>query len=162
MDIKKIGFFLSFMNEGDAASWKEQLLEDAMATAQANNTELNLGLFAQFKHDLQEAFAPYNSPGDALKKMKTLRMKKDDSIDEHIAKFKMLATEAKVDITNPLAIELLKETLLDSLRMPLVTIDDWYNWAIKLDHRYHKMAQSFERTRGNMLKNKAPNRYYFL
>src|SRR6202522_4878366 len=28
-DLKKIGFFLSFMNEGDAASWKEQLLEDA-------------------------------------------------------------------------------------------------------------------------------------
>ena len=30
-DIKKIAFALSFMNEGDAASWKEQLLEDAMA-----------------------------------------------------------------------------------------------------------------------------------
>src|SRR6202522_928679 len=53
-NLKKIGFFLSFMNEGDAASWKEQLLEDALATAQANNTELKLGLFAQFKHDLQE------------------------------------------------------------------------------------------------------------
>src|ERR1700678_4568433 len=65
-DLKKIGFFLSFMNEGDAASWKEQLLEDALATAQANNTELNLGSFAQFKHDLQEAFAPYDSPGDSV------------------------------------------------------------------------------------------------
>ena len=71
-DLKKIGFFLSFTNDRDAASWKEQLLEDAMATAQANNTELNLGSFAQFKHDLQEAFAPYDSPGDALEKMKTL------------------------------------------------------------------------------------------
>ena len=30
-DLKKIGFFLSFMNEGDAASWKEQLLKDALA-----------------------------------------------------------------------------------------------------------------------------------
>ena len=30
-DIKKIMFALSFMNEGDVASWKEQLLEDAMA-----------------------------------------------------------------------------------------------------------------------------------
>jgi hypothetical protein len=26
----KIEFFLLFMNEGDAAAWKEQLLEDAM------------------------------------------------------------------------------------------------------------------------------------
>ena len=30
-NIKKIAFTLSFMNKGDAASWKEQLLEDAMA-----------------------------------------------------------------------------------------------------------------------------------
>src|SRR5271168_1369704 len=75
-DLKKIEFFLSFINKGDAASWKEQLLEDALAIAQANNTELNLGSFAQFKHDLQEAFTPYNSPRDALEKMKTLRMEK--------------------------------------------------------------------------------------
>src|ERR1700678_3818196 len=110
----------------------------------------------------------FDSVGDAIDELRSLRMKKNDSIDEHIARFKMLATEAKVDITNPLAIELLKETLLDSLRnqlmkleMPLVTIDDWYNWAIKLDHRYHKMARSFERTRENMSKNETPNRYYF-
>src|SRR5271168_1358237 len=89
-DLKKIRFFLSFINEGDAASWKEQLLEDALATAQTNNTELNLGSFAQFKHNLQEAFTPYDSPGDALEKMKTLRMKREDSIDEHIAKFRMM------------------------------------------------------------------------
>ena len=30
-DTKKIAFALSFMNEGDAASWKEQLLEEEMA-----------------------------------------------------------------------------------------------------------------------------------
>ena len=95
-DLKKIGFFLLFMNEGDAASWKEQLLEDAMATAQTNTTELNLGSFAQFKHNLQEAFAPYNSPGDALEKMKTLRMKKDDSINEHIAKFRMMVSRVEI------------------------------------------------------------------
>src|SRR5271168_3230287 len=110
-DLKKIGFFLSFMNEGDAASWKEQLLEDALATAQANNTELNLGSFAQFKHDLQEAFAPYDSPGDALEKMKTLRMKKEDSIDEHIAKFRMMVSESKLDKSSPVIIDLFRETL---------------------------------------------------
>src|SRR6202522_1179551 len=71
-EIKKIGFFLSFMNKGDTASWKEQLLDDAMTWAQASNTDLNLGTYAQFKHDLQEAFAPYNSPGDALERMKLL------------------------------------------------------------------------------------------
>src|ERR1700678_950815 len=61
-DLKKIGFFLSFMNEGDAASWKEQLLEDAMATAQANNTKLNLRTFAQFKHNLEVFTLSHVSP----------------------------------------------------------------------------------------------------
>src|ERR1700679_3345959 len=110
----------------------------------------------------------FDSVEDTIDELRSLRMKKNNSIDEHIAKFKMLATKAKVDMTNPLAIELLKETLLDLLRnqlmrleTPLVTIDDWYNWAIKLDHRYHKMARGIERTRGNMSKNKTPARYYF-
>jgi hypothetical protein len=110
-DIKKIGFFLLFINEGDAASWKEQLLKDAMATMQANNIELNLGLFAQFKHNLQEAFAPYNSPGDALEKMKTLQMKKDDLIDKHIAKFRMMVSKSKLDKSSPIIIDLFCEML---------------------------------------------------
>src|SRR5271168_1457227 len=48
-DVKKMRFFLLFINERDAAFWKEQLLEDAMATAQTNNTELNLGSFVVFE-----------------------------------------------------------------------------------------------------------------
>jgi hypothetical protein len=110
-EIKKIGFFLSFMNEGDAASWKEQLLDDAMTRAQASNTDLNLGTYAQFKHDLQEAFVPYDSPGDALERMKLLRMKKDDSIDEHIAKFRMIVSESKLDKSSPVIIDFFRETL---------------------------------------------------
>src|SRR6202522_2821236 len=110
-EIKKIGFFLSFMNEGDAASWKEQLLDDAMTRAQASNTDLNLGTYAQFKHDLQEAFAAYDSPGDALERMKLLRMKKNDSIDEHIAKFRMLVSESKLDKSSPVIIDFLRKTL---------------------------------------------------
>src|SRR5271168_1541003 len=147
-DLKKIGFFLSFMNEGDAASWKEQLLEDALATAQANNTELKLGSFAQFKHDLQEAFAPYDSPGDALEKMKTLRMKREDSIDEHIAKFRMMVSESKLDKSSPVIIDLFRETLSMPLQKRILTLEsppkkleDWYNWATKLDHQWRRMMR---------------------
>ena len=43
-DIKKITFAPSFMNEGDAASWKEQLLEDVMTLL-----TFDLGTWAQFK-----------------------------------------------------------------------------------------------------------------
>ena len=92
------------MNKGDAASWKEQVLEDALTWAQAMNTDLNLGSHAQLKHDMQEAFAPYNFPGDALEKIKILQMKKDDSIDEHIAKFRMLVSESKLDKLSPIMI----------------------------------------------------------
>ena len=45
-DIKKIAFALSFMSKGDAASWKEQLLEDAMALL-----AFDLGTWDQFKKD---------------------------------------------------------------------------------------------------------------
>ena len=63
-NVKKIVFTLSFMNEGDTASWKEQLLEDAMALQ-----TFNLGTWAQFKRDLNDAFKPYDTPGDAWEEM---------------------------------------------------------------------------------------------
>ena len=167
-DIKKIGFFLSFMNEGDAASWKEQLLEDAMTTAQVNNTELNLGSFAQFKHELQEAFAPYDSPGDALERMKSLRMKKDDSIDEHIAKFRMLVSESKLDKSSPVIIDFFRETLgfplqrrIMTLENPPKKIDDWYEWATKLDHQWRRMQRIMGRTQTNNPKTGTSNKRFF-
>ena len=57
------------MNDGDAASWKEQLLEEAM-----KKDPINLGTWSEFKKDLQTAFQPYDVPGDALEEMKALRM----------------------------------------------------------------------------------------
>jgi hypothetical protein len=167
-EIKKIGFFLSFMNEGDAASWKEQLLDDAMTRAQASNTDLNLGTYAQFKHDLQEAFAPYDSPGDALERMKLLRMKKDDSIDEHIAKFRMLVSESKLDKSSPVIIDFFRETLgfplqrrIMTLENPPKKIDDWYEWATKLDHQWRRMQRIMGRTQTNHPKTNASNKRFF-
>ena len=87
-DIKMISFALSFINEGDAASYKEQMLEEAMEKP----GPLNLGTWTTFVDDLTTAFKPYDAPGDALEEMKMLRMK--DSIEEHNAKFKMLVTNS--------------------------------------------------------------------
>jgi hypothetical protein len=88
-----------------------------------------------------EAFSMFDSVGDALDKLWSLRKKKNKLIDEHIAKLKMLATESKINMTNPLSIELFKETLplaltleLMKLEIPLKTIDNWYEWAATLDH----------------------------
>jgi hypothetical protein len=100
-----------------------------------------------------EAFSMFDSVGDALDELRSLRKTKNELIDKHIAKFKMLAAESKIDTTNPLTIELFKETLpwgltlqLMKLETPLKTITDWYEWATELDHRHAKINRAVERT----------------
>ena len=65
------------MNKVDAASWKEQLLEDVMA-----KEPFDLGTWDMFEKNLKNVFQPYDAPGDALEEMKTLRMG-NRSIEEH-------------------------------------------------------------------------------
>jgi hypothetical protein len=110
----------------------------------------------------------FDSIGDALDELRSLRKKKTESIDEHIAKFKMLAAESKIDTTNPLTIKLFKETLpwgltlqLMKLETPLKTIADWYEWAAELDHKHAKINQAVEQTRGTSEKDKAPQKKYY-
>jgi hypothetical protein len=88
-----------------------------------------------------EVFSMFNSVGDALDKLRSLRKKKNKLSDKNIAKFKMLATESKINTMNPLSIELFKEILswvltleLIRLKTPLKTIDNWYEWVATLDH----------------------------
>jgi hypothetical protein len=48
------------------------------------------------------------------------------------------------------------------LETPLKTIDDWYEWAAMIDHRFHKVNRAIEQMRGNSGKEKAPQqKYYF-
>ena len=99
------------MNDGDAASWKEQFVESCIITSAANQTPLDMGTFVSFKHDLQEAFTPYDVPGDVLEKMKNLRMKGEDSIDDHVVKFKMLVTSSGLGNTSAAVIDYYRESL---------------------------------------------------
>jgi hypothetical protein len=110
-NLRKIAFILSFMVTGSAATWKAQFIDEAYARPTPPNPNDRLGTYTQFRKDLMEAFSMFDSVGDALDKLQSLRKKKTESIDEHIAKFKMLATKLKIDTTNPLTIELFKETL---------------------------------------------------
>ena len=66
-NMMKIAFILSFMDEGDASSWKEQFLEEAMSTSPHN-----YGTWMDFERNLKEAFQPFDAPGDALKEIKNL------------------------------------------------------------------------------------------
>jgi hypothetical protein len=110
-----------------------------------------------------EAFSMFDSVGNALDELRSLRKKKNKLIDEHIARLKMLAAKSKIDTSNPLSIELFKEMLpwgltleLMRLETPLKTIDNWDEWAATIDHWFHKVNQAIERTRGNSRKEKAP------
>jgi hypothetical protein len=161
---RKIAFVLSFMTAEAAATWKAQFIDAKPIPANPNN---RLGTCTQFKKDLTEAFSMFDSVGDALNELRSLRKKKTESIDEHIAKFKMLAAELKINTTNFLSMELFKETLpwaltleLMKLETPLKTINDWYEWAATLDHQFHKVNRAIERTRGNSGKEKTPQQKY--
>ena len=170
-DLTKIAFILSFMNAGAAATWKTQFIDEANQRPAPADPRNKLGTYATFKTDLVDAFSMFDSAGDALDELRSLRMKKDDSIDEHIARFKLLAAEAKVDSNSTLTIELFKETLtkplenrLMKLETPLTNLDDWYKWAMKIDHQYQKINRANERTRGNMStqsKDKNPRQRFF-
>jgi Retrotransposon gag protein len=162
-DLRKIVFVLSFMATGSAATWKAQFMKEAYARPAPANPNDRLGMYAQFRKDLMEAFSMFDSVGDTLDELRSLRKKKNKSIDEHIARFKMLAAESKIDTTNPLSIELFKETLpwgltleLMRLETPLKTINDWYEWAAMIDHWFHKVNWAIKRTRENSGREKAP------
>ena len=125
------------MNEGDTASWKEQLLEDAMALP-----TFDLGTWDQFKKDLNDAFKPYDAPGDAQEEMKTIRMG-NNTIEEHIAKFKMLVTISDLDSNSPAVINYFRDSLsipiqrkILNLENPPKTLKEWYDWAQKIDNNF--------------------------
>jgi Domain of unknown function (DUF4939) len=167
-DLRKIAFVLSFMTTGSAATWKAQFIEEAYAKPIPANPNNRLGTYTQFRKDLIEAFSMFDSVGDALGELQSLRKKNNKSINKHIARFKMLAAESKIDTMNPLSIELFKNTLPWGLMLELIkletllkTIDDWYEWAATLDHQFYKVNQVIEQTRENSGKKKAPQRKYY-
>jgi Domain of unknown function (DUF4939) len=122
-DLRKIAFVLSFMATGSAATWKTQFIEEAYARPAPPNPNNRLGTYTQFRKDLMEVFSMFDSVGDALDELWSLRKKKNKSIDEHIAKFKMLAAKSKIDTMNPLSIELFKETLPWGLTLELIKLE---------------------------------------
>ena len=110
-DIRKIGFVLSFMTEGAAAAWADQFLEEAGRTAKANQAPIDLGTYKKFTDELTDAFSAYDTPGQALEQLKTFQMKVGNSINEHVAKFRILLSESRLDNKSPIAIDLFRETL---------------------------------------------------
>ena len=96
-DEKKVVFVLSFMTEGDAATWREQWLDDLDAQVKtANKTNMDFGTFKDLIKLLEKDFAAYDAPGDALENMKNLRYDSKTLIEDHIGKFKGFLSTAGI------------------------------------------------------------------
>ena len=167
-DLIKITFVLSFMNSGPAATWKYQFVEEKNKLPPPTNPNDKLRQYANFWKDLVTAFSMFDSVGDALDTLRGLRMKIGGSIDEHLAQFKLLAAAAEINMGHALTIELFKETLTPALRnklmnqeTPLDNIDDWFKWAMKHNHQWHKSKRAIEWTKGNLQQGRPQQRFYF-
>jgi len=129
------------MNSGEAAAWNEQFIEE-----QPNLENLDLGTWDDFKKNLEEAFSPYDAPGEAREKLKRLQKDGKSPMNEHIATFKTLVNQAKIGKDEEALCDLFLETLpkklqerLLTLQFPLDGIKGHYEWAQKFDHQFHRM-----------------------
>src|SRR5271168_301838 len=75
---------------------------------------------------------------------------------QHIAKFRMMASESKLDKSSPVIINLFRETLAVPLQRRILTLEsppkkleDWYEWATKLDHQWRRMMRIMGRNNTN-------------
>jgi hypothetical protein len=146
-DIKKITFVLSFVNEGDAASWKEEFLEEKAK----QEGPIDLGTYKDFVKTFKEAFQPFDAPGDALEEIKTIRMG-TNSAEDHVAQFKMLVTKANLKESSML-IDAFRETLKIPLQRQILNLETapadlkgWYDAAIKLDNKYRRIQRIIGRS----------------
>ena len=112
----KIGYTLMFMNEGDAKSWKAQYLRNAIT-----DTGLDLGTWRDFITKVQDVFALYDAPGDALEEITNLKMG-NTPIDDHIARYQILLDRSGVPRDSPSAIDYFRRTLNIPLQRKLLDL----------------------------------------
>jgi hypothetical protein len=176
-DLDKVLFVLSYMSEGDAASWKEEFFDTAEQKAAQNGSTLTLGSYTDLIALIEKDFSPYDAPKDAIYEMKELKMG-NTTVEEHVSRFKMLVTKSKL-AKNDAVVEYFRETLpiplqknIMSLSTPPTTLDDWYKWAIQLQNNFLRMKNAIAKTRGGNVtststsnnrktNDRGPRRFYF-
>ena len=106
----KIAFALTNMEGGDADSWRTAFIKKT-----ATGDVINFGTWKQFIEDLRKNFKPYDVQGEAIDEIKTLKQG-TNSIEDHVARFKVLLTNTGVDEESPAALDYFQR----SIRTPLV------------------------------------------
>ena len=143
----KIAFTLTYLEGGDADSWRAAFLKRSV-TAQG---ELNFGKWSDFLQDLRNSFRPYDKEGDTLDEI--IRMHQGNTlIEDHVAKFKVLLADSRVTEDSPAALDYFQK----SIRVPLLKkildqdnvpemLPEWYKKALKIDNDYHKVQRIIKR-----------------
>ena len=130
------------MNEDDVKSWKGQFIRNTQGP-----TGLDIGTWIQFVKELTNAFQPYDAPGDALENITNMKMG-NNTIEDHTAQFQTLLEKSGVSKGSPSAIDYYRKTLNVPLQKKILelpvtpkTLDEWYEWAARLDNNYRKMMR---------------------
>jgi len=72
---------------------------------------LDLGTWNNFKKNLEEAFSPFDTPGEAREKLKRLQKEGKTPMNKHITMFKTLVAQAKIGKDEEALCDLFLETL---------------------------------------------------
>ena len=138
---------MTYLKGGDTDSWRATFLKQSV-TARG---EPNFGKWTDFLKELRDSFRPYNKEGDALDEI--IKMQQGNtSIEDHIAKFKVLLANSRVAEDSPAALDYFQK----SIRIPLFkkildqdnvpeTLPEWYKKALKIDNNYHKVQRIIRR-----------------
>ena len=110
-DEDKIAFTLTYLEGGDADSWRAAFLKQSV-TARG---EPNFGKWTDFLKELRDSFKPYDKEGDTLDKI--IKMwQGNTSIEDHVMKFKILLADSGVTKDSPTALDYFQK----SIQIPLL------------------------------------------
>ena len=74
-DDRKIGFILSFMDDGDAGAWKENFISCAIVDAEQRGEDISFGSFGTFKEKFKKFFLPCETPKNSNDETMESRMR---------------------------------------------------------------------------------------
>jgi hypothetical protein len=150
-DELKIGFILSYMNDKEAAQWREAWIE-----GNTRNGTLWFPAYENFLNEIDRAFNPTDAVGDAMHKLRALKQE-SRSAEELITEFNLLCRQAGIGATGdtslinffqPALNKPLLEKILDSETIP-TTIQGWKEKVIQLDNNYRRKMAILGKTRDN-------------
>ena len=105
-DEDKIVFTLTYLEGGDADSWRAAFLKRSVSAG----GEPNFREWTDFLRELRNSFKPYDKEGDALDKI--IRMRQGStSIEDHVAKFKVLLADFGVTEDSPATLDYFQKSI---------------------------------------------------